>query len=125
MTTTARILAFAALVALAAYAWRGWYSRYVRDDYCTAVTLRERGFAGAVLEHRQVWSGRFSYFIFKGLLERAGPWTPRVVPGLLLAAFVGIAAWSIRRTVGGSGLAFAAAAVLVFAVFADPSRVLD
>ncbi|HYI08056.1 MAG TPA: DUF6056 family protein [Thermoanaerobaculia bacterium] len=115
--TATRILTAALLIALAVYAWRGWYVRYLRDDYCTAAAVRERGVVAAMLEHRQYWSGRYSYFLIKGTLESIGPATARVVPGLLLFAFAAAATWTIRRTIAvppalavlsGSAIAFAA-----------------
>jgi hypothetical protein len=91
------IVVAAVFVALTAFAWRGWYARYVRDDYCTAAALKTHGFLGAMEFHRATWSGRFSYFAIKAIPESIGPWTPRYVPGLMIVLFCAAAFWSIRR----------------------------
>ena len=105
------------VVALSAYAWRGSYTRYITDDFCTAAFLRERGFWGAMQRHREEWSGRFSFYAIKAALEAVGPATAPIVPGASVALFAGCAVWALRRTLaapwplalfGGCGFAFAA-----------------
>lgn len=118
LRATAAVVTLAALLALAAYAWRGWYSRYAIDDYCTAATLRNLGFVEAMKFHRAQWSGRFSYFIVKAIPEAIGDGTPRVVPALTIAFFCVSAVWAVRRVLalqswllaasGGATIAFAA-----------------
>lgn len=111
------------LAALATYAWRGWYARYVTDDWCTAAALRERGFSGAMKHHREMWSGRFSYFPVKASLEAIGPITTRFTPTLLMLLLGASAAYAIRRLLPADPLlTFAAAMAVVFAmVGASPS----
>jgi Family of unknown function (DUF6056) len=103
----AAVLILALLLALSALAWRGWSTRYVSDDYCTAAGLQEDGYLGNILAHRQEWSGRFSYYAFKGALEAIGPVTARVVPGLMLALTACAAAWASRSWLVGLAIAFA------------------
>lgn len=104
----AAVLIVALLLALSALAWRGWSTRYVSDDYCTAAGLHEDGYLGNILAHRQEWSGRFSYYAVKGALEAIGPVTARVVPGLMLALTAAAAAWAMRSWLVGLAIAFAA-----------------
>src|SRR5688572_11814235 len=40
----AAVLIVPLLLALSALAWRGWSTRYVSDDYCTAAGLHEDGY---------------------------------------------------------------------------------
>ncbi|HEY0156158.1 MAG TPA: DUF6056 family protein [Thermoanaerobaculia bacterium] len=87
----------AVVAALATYAWRGWYARYITDDFCTAGYLRELGFAGAMQFHRDHWSGRFSYFAVKGVLESIGNQTARIVPAALMLLFAAAVAYAVRR----------------------------
>ncbi|MDP9292152.1 MAG: DUF6056 family protein, partial [Verrucomicrobiota bacterium] len=68
-------------------AYAGIYSRYSADDFCTAASLRSRGFLGAQLYWFTKWSGRFSFTFAVSLIELAGI---RLVPAL---TFVHAVAW--------------------------------
>lgn len=99
------------LLALFAFVWRGTYTRYVTDDFCTAHVLRSQGFARAMSHHRESWSGRYTYYAVKGALEAIGPVTARFVPGVLIALTAVSAAWVIggrRGTMAGAAIALAA-----------------
>jgi Family of unknown function (DUF6056) len=91
------VVTLAVLVALGTYAWRGWYTRYITDDYCTAITLRDRGFVGAMKYHRQTWSGRYSYYAVKAIPESIGPATARVMPAAMIVLFCAAGFWTFRR----------------------------
>jgi hypothetical protein len=111
------LLGAAIVVALAAYAWRGWYSRYVTDDYCTASALRRYGFVDVLQYHRVTWSGRYSYYAVKAIPESIGPITTRYTPAVLIVLFCAAGVWAMRRVwprgyglpalVAGCALAFA------------------
>jgi len=109
------------LAALATYAWRGWYARYVTDDWCTASLLRERGFTGAMKYHRDMWSGRFSYFPAKAALESIGPVTARFTPTLLMLLLGLAAAWTLRRFFSPDPLLTITTAVAVVFALIDGS----
>ena len=96
MKLASALLTAALLASLGAYAWRGWYTRYVTDDFCSAAAIQDYGFAGAMKAHRDTWSGRFSYFLVKGTLEAIGPVTARFVPGAVLLLTLLAAAWALR-----------------------------
>ncbi len=109
MSSRARFVLIAAmLAALAAYALHGWYARYVRDDYCTAISVRDRGVVGSMVFFHNTWSGRFSYYLVKGSLETIGPVTARVVPALLIAGFLAAAVFTTRSLLAGAAVTFAA-----------------
>jgi len=111
------VLSSALIAALATYAWRGWYSRYVTDDYCTASELRSVGFLEAMKFHRQVWSGRFSYFAIKAALESAGEVTARFTPALMIVLLLAASLWTIRRLVApGRAAVITAALAVTFAI---------
>jgi hypothetical protein len=76
------------LLALGAYAYRGWFSRYTADDYCTAGAERLAGFLGAQVFWYQTWSGRFTYYIISSLIELTGPTAVQILPALALAAWL-------------------------------------
>lgn len=107
MTGVSALLLVALACGLAALAWHGSYSRYVTDDFCSAATLHELGLGRAMLHHRATWSGRYSYYAVKGVLESVGPWTARAVPGALLLSGVVVAAWTLKRWVAAAALVFA------------------
>jgi len=119
------ILCAAVLAALATYAWRGWYARYITDDYCTAYRLRELGFVEAMRFHRQIWSGRYSYFPIKAGLEAIGSVTARFTPTALMLLLGAAAGFSIRRLAAPASRlpAILGALTVVYAVVdASPSR---
>lgn len=113
----AAVVTAAALLALAAYAWRGWYSRYITNDFYTAAVLQKLGFFEAMKFHRANWSGRFSYYAIKAIAESIGDGTPRVLPALMIAFFCVAAAWSFYRifALPSSLLAIMGGATVVFA----------
>ena len=93
----AALLASALLAALCALAWRGWFARYITDDYCSAAVLHDYGFWGAMKFQREIWSGRFTYYAVKGALEAIGPITARVTPALMIAG-TALAVFSVFRS---------------------------
>lgn len=118
------VVTLAVLVALGTYAWRGWYTRYITDDYCTAITLHDRGFVGAMKYHRQTWSGRYSYYAVKAIPESIGPATARVMPTVMIALFCAAGFWTFRRMIDSRRLAFMMAVVIVFAAIDGTPEVL-
>lgn len=122
-TRSVRVAAFAVTVAiavaLAALAWRGWYTRYIRDDFCTAATTIRHGVVAALTEPYLTWSGRFSYYPIKALLELIGDETARIVPAALIVAFAATALLTVRRILQPESLPLAMlfALVLVFAAY--------
>ena len=97
------------IVALGVYAWRGWYTRYITDDFCTASALQKRGFVGAMKFHRQTWSGRYSYYVAKAIPESIGPGTARFVPGVMIALWCAAGVWTFRRIAAAPTTAFSRA----------------
>ncbi|HVE71251.1 MAG TPA: DUF6056 family protein [Thermoanaerobaculia bacterium] len=91
------VLTVAVLAALATYAWRGRFARYVTDDFCTSSILRDEGFFGMMRYHRVSWSGRYSFYPMKAIPESIGPGTARVMPALMIALFGVAAIWTMRR----------------------------
>ena len=118
------VTATGALAALVMFAWRGWYSRYLTDDYCTSNLLSTLGFFEAMAWHRANWSGRFSYFPLKAVFESFGAGTTRITPALMIVLFW-LAALVTLRTLKDriSKLAsIAASLAFVFAIVdASPS----
>ena len=87
----------AVLIGLGAYVWRGTYTRYITDDFCTATALRKRGFIGAMKFHRATWSGRYSYYAAKAIPESISPVTAGYVPGVTIVLWCASAIWTARR----------------------------
>ncbi len=116
-------LALALFAALAVYAWRGTYTRYLTDDYCSAARLHNLGFASAMRWHWTEWSGRYSYYAIKAIPESIGPVTARAIPALLIALFCACAVWSMRRVT--RELALLCGIAIVFASIDATSEVLS
>ncbi len=112
------------LAALAVYAWRGHWARYVTDDFCTAAALRRYGFWGAMKFHRLSWSGRYAYYAIKAIPESIGPVTASIMPGVMIALFTSAAAWTIRRMTRSTLLAILAGATIAFAAIDGTPEVL-
>lgn len=116
------LLSLALLAGLLTWSLRGWHARYFLDDYCTAADLHDYGFAGAMRHHRETWSGRYSYFVFKAALESIGPVTARVMPTLMMLLLGGALWWALRGLVAERAAAAAATLAGTFAIFdASPS----
>jgi hypothetical protein len=116
------VLSLALLAALATWSWRGWYARYFLDDYCTAADLHDYGFAGAMQHHREAWSGRYSYFVFKAALESMGPATARATPTLMMLLLAFAFWWTLRRVLSARVALVLAVLACTFTIFdASPS----
>ncbi|HVG22994.1 MAG TPA: hypothetical protein VND45_02470, partial [Thermoanaerobaculia bacterium] len=118
-------LTAAVFVALGTYAWRGWFARYVTDDFCTASVLREKGFFGILPYHRLAWSGRYAYYQLKAIPESIGPGTAQVMPALMIAFFCAAAIWTMRRWLGETPrLAILTGATIAYAAIDATPEVL-
>lgn len=122
------VLTLLILTALAAYAWRGWYTRYITDDFCTAATLNRLGVVDAMRFHRETWSGRYSYYATKAVPESIGPGTARFAPGAVILLFVAAGVWAFRQIElahpGSGRFALLAGCTLVFATIDATPEVL-
>lgn len=119
------ILAAAAiLLALGAYAWDGRYVRYSTDDFCTASTLHQFGFTGAMRFWRNEWSGRYAYYAVKAIPESIGEGTAPLMPALMIALFCAASIWTMRRIAGGWLIPVTCALAIVFAAIDSTPDIL-
>ena len=102
-------VAVACSAALATYAWLGNYVRYEADDFCTAGTVRLRGFLGAQHFWYANWSGRWAFTLIVTALQTLGPTITRIAPAVLIVLWCAIAVRSFRS---------AAAIAIVYATIA-------
>lgn len=112
------------VTALAFFAWRGWYARYLTDDYCTASLLQTLGFFDAMAWHRQNWSGRFSYFPLKAVFESFGAITAQITPTVMIVLLFASAFAALRIHFRGAtrlGLTAVSLAVVFTIVDGSPS----
>src|ERR1700730_1726244 len=89
------LLPLTLFAALIVYAYRGWFSRYTADDYCTAGLERAAGFVGSQIYWYEFWSGRMTYYFVVDLVEFAGPTAAQVLPAIALVVWLWIGAWAI------------------------------
>ena len=94
---TDRLLAGSFILAVMAYAYLGWFSRYMADDYTIARMVKTHGLIGAQVSWYLGWTGRFSFSFVASLLGLIGPATTRVLPALLLTAWIAATAWAIGQ----------------------------
>jgi hypothetical protein len=94
---TDRLLAASFILALAAYGYVGFFSRYMADDYSFRTTVNSRGLLGAQTHWYMTWSGRFSFIFVADLCSSMGPRFVPFLPALLLATWIAVMTWSIHR----------------------------
>jgi hypothetical protein len=85
----ASLVGIAGLVALAAHAYMGQFSRYIADDFCTAGTLVAQGFWTSQQYWYMNWSGRYSFTFFMSLSQLVGPKLTPILPAIALSAWLG------------------------------------
>lgn len=88
------------LAALVVLAVSGWFARYLQDDYCFDFLLKHNGFWNAqvfTFFNEVTFNGnRFSTNLFMGLLAQIGPLSARLLPVLLLAAWLAGSYWLLQ-----------------------------
>src|SRR5215216_8067524 len=94
---TDRLLAGSFMLALMAHAYIGFFSRYMADDYTMSRMVKTHGLLGAQADWYFGWTGRFSFSFVASLLGLIGPATTRVIPALLLTAWIAATAWAIGQ----------------------------
>jgi hypothetical protein len=78
---------------LVLYAWIGFYSRYVADDFWTAGYLRQLGFWEAQRYWYLSFSGRYSFTFLVSLIELLGVGATRWLPVSSLVLWTGALYW--------------------------------
>ena len=88
-------ISFVILLALplVLYAWIGFYSRYVADDFWTAGYIRVLGFWEAQRYWYLSWSGRYSFTFLVSLVELLGVGATRWLPVSSLVLWIGALYW--------------------------------
>lgn len=94
---TDRLLAASFILALAAYGYVGFFSRYMADDYSFRTTVNSRGLIGAQVHWYLTWSGRFSFLFVADLFSLMGTRFVPFLPALLLTTWGAGMTWSIHR----------------------------
>ena len=126
----AALLGFGA--ALSGYLATGAFMRYSGDDYCFSAVVAERGFwdtqVYAYLHPTTFAGNRFSSNLVIGISSVVGPGASAVLPGLILALWIGGMALALRELFRLSGRrisplvqALAAAAVAFFVLYLTPN----
>lgn len=80
-------------LALASYAYTGFFARYWADDYCYNATLRADGFWLAQLRFYQHTSDRYSVIPLVGISELFGPTGIRLWPAAAIALALAGLTW--------------------------------
>lgn len=93
---TDRLLAASFVLALAAHAYIGFFSRYMADDYNTWRVVHARGFLSAQVHCYLGWTGRFSFSLVVSVCSLIGPGIVPFLPALLLASWVAAMVWAVH-----------------------------
>ncbi len=115
------LLTIAFLGALLAFAYVGHFTRYMADDYCIAVDLRNVGFMRAQKIWYTSWTGKFSYMFVLSAVELTGPAIVPYLPLLALICWLAVSIWSVHQvalTVGWPGPFKTSLVLSSFIVFA-------
>lgn len=75
-------------LALAAYAYFGFFSRYIGDDYCHSGLLKVYGFWNAVIHHFMTFSNRYMILIVPYLTDFFGVRGQSYLPALMVVLWV-------------------------------------
>ena len=95
--STERLLAASFVMALAAYSYVGFFTRYMADDYTTRRTVDLLGLLGAQTHWYFGWTGRFSFSFVISLLGLTGPRVVQFLPALLLASWCAATVWAVHQ----------------------------
>src|SRR2546421_13129396 len=95
--STERLLAASLVLALAAYGYIGFFSRYMADDYTTRRAVNSLGLLGAQTYWYMNWTGRFSFTFAVSLLGLIGPRVVQFLPALLLASWCAATVWAVHQ----------------------------
>src|SRR5947209_9780423 len=95
--STERLLAASFVMALAAYSYVGFFTRYMADDYTTRRTVDLLGLLGAQTHWYFGWTGRFSFSFVISLLGLTGPRVVQFLPALLLTSWCAATVWAVHQ----------------------------
>lgn len=100
-TSRVRLIIIASLfclsVALLAFVYLGLFNRYLIDDYCVAVALRDKGFIGTQKFWYQNWSGRYTCNLLSAFVSLFGHQTTKILPTLSIIVWLFAIVWSIKQ----------------------------
>jgi len=123
---------FAELFALGTLSYLGMFSRYMADDYCEIVILRDMPLLSTVF-HNYINGGyrssnRFSNLLFAGLSEMAGKHNVQLLPSLMVLLWLVGLFWAVNQFRKLAGFRwpvrldlFVAVTVVFFSVWQAPN----
>src|SRR5258706_1341269 len=91
------ILLALSLSPLAVWAYLGFFTRYMADDYSTSSELLKQGFWQAQAYWYQAWSGRYSYNFLVALAELPGVRVVAWLPLVSLSAWFLSLFWALKQ----------------------------
>ena len=111
---------------LSVFAIKGFYVRYVADDFCTAASLGD-GWLQAQIHWYTTWSGRFSFTAVVTALEWLSSSMTQALPAITLVGWMAVLAWALRLALYRVGVIlhwvtalFLSSLVLVIFVLTSP-----
>jgi Family of unknown function (DUF6056) len=85
------------LLALLSFAYIGFFTRYMADDYCQAAAAREQGFVNFQISHYKGWTGRFSYSFAVSAAALIGPAIVPFLPFITLLCWLVVSVWAVYQ----------------------------
>ena len=83
-------------IALLVYMYKGFFSRYLADDYCFSSLIKENGFWGGLIQQYVSWSNRFSAYLLTAISELFGQNAIQFLPGLMILFLTISLVWNAR-----------------------------
>jgi hypothetical protein len=102
---TAMLNSLAVLFILSIYAYGGFFSRYVADDYCEAVDLYQaKNVLDATIQAYKAWMNSYSLMLFVQFSEWGGIWGFRLMAGVTILLWVIGLVWLVSEIGKALGL---------------------
>lgn len=91
------LLVTAILLALLSFAYIGFFTRYMADDYCMAADTREQGFINSQISLYKEWTGRFSFSFLVSVAALLGPAIVPFLPSITLLCWLAVTVWAVYQ----------------------------
>ncbi len=85
------------LAPLLSWAYLGFFTRYLADDYGTSFVLLQKGFWRMQLFWYQTWSGRYSFTFLVSLVELGGVKAASWIPIIALSSWFLSLLWALKQ----------------------------
>lgn len=83
-------------IALAIYAYMGFFSRYWADDYCFSSLAKKFGLFNGLKQHYLTWSNRYTAFVLSVIGDWLGVLNIQLYPGTMILLLTAAITWNVK-----------------------------